>query len=246
MFRGNPVAEVEYNRKSDSYLLIGPNNNLVDELQAHEFHSQPQLKTLRHGNGGHRRSTSKVHGGPVGQPSFTWATGAPFATFSVFTIFPEPKPIENAGIRAGEIIAPRGWRVKDGLLRSIYKQQHVWKPGEPMTGDVRHEYGVHAFKTRSDVQQYFRDTRFNEMILFMEAAAYGLDRLMEAQFPSVVFAIGTVAMWGEVIEHEYGYRAEFAKVHSIEAIDAADREYAREELETLRTLYNCQPIQGGQ
>lgn len=36
-----------------------------------------------------------------------------------------------------------------------------------------------------------------------------------------LYVIGTVKLWGEVIEHEWGYRSEFAEVASLDAIAAA-------------------------
>ena len=37
-------------------------------------------------------------------------------------------------------------------------------------------------------------------------------------FETDVLVSGTIKMWGDVIEHERGYRAEFAKVNSIDVI----------------------------
>jgi hypothetical protein len=100
--------------------------------------------------------------------------------------------IEDAGIRAGEITAFRAWVWKDGLLHSM-AAQFVWIPGAIVEGDPSSGLGVHAFKTLGDaVGQY---------------GFYGDTRL------PVVF--GTVSLWGDVIEHEKGYRAEFAAIESL-------------------------------
>ncbi len=105
--------------------------------------------------------------------------------------FPYPnEPIEDAGISAGEIIAHRAWRVCDnGLLQSMAVDT-IWAPNEVMEGSPNLGLGVHAFKTASAA-------------------------LTEYGNQSHV-AIGTVLLWGEVIEHEFGYRAEFGKVNSID------------------------------
>jgi hypothetical protein len=103
---------------------------------------------------------------------------------------PEPEPIENAGISAGEIIGHRVWRVTGGLLRSMAVDT-VWAPNEVMEGipHIENGQGVHAFKTES-----------------LALTEY-------AGLPDI--AVGTVLLWGDVIEHELGYRAQFGKVNSI-------------------------------
>lgn len=94
----------------------------------------------------------------------------------------------------GEIVAWRCWLVRpDGFIRSCAADA-VWAPGEPMTGDIGKDgtgsLGIHAWKTARG------------------ALTYGT-----GQGPNV---IGKVALWGEVVEHAEGYRAEFAKPVSFE------------------------------
>lgn len=45
------------------------------------------------------------------------------------------------------------------------------------------------------------------------------------------FVSGTVRLWGDVVEHEFGYRAEFAKLHSLDKI------YGDGDLAALRAKY---------
>lgn len=112
------------------------------------------------------------------------------------------EPLEDAGISAGEIIGHRAWRVNKGLLRSMAVNK-VWAPGEPMEGDPQAGpdcggygiAGVHAFKTRSEVLTAYDETN-----------------------PLIPIAFGTVALWGTVVEHELGYRAQFGRVNSIDLI----------------------------
>lgn len=97
--------------------------------------------------------------------------------------------VENAGIVLGEIEGYRAWRIFNGCLVSLYVDD-VWLPGEPMTAtDVREDNtnGAHAFKTPWQAEKYANDP----------------------QYPNV--AIGRVKLWGQIIEHELGYRAEFSK-----------------------------------
>lgn len=101
------------------------------------------------------------------------------------------EPVEDAGIRVGEVVAWRVWNLHKGLLWSV-ATNHEWVPGEPMTGDVSTD-GVHAFKDAG------------------EAVRYGQGNLL-------LGVLGQVAMWGQVIEHEAGWRAEFAKIVRLERI----------------------------
>jgi hypothetical protein len=100
----------------------------------------------------------------------------------------QPKPVvENTGIVLGEIEGFRAWRIFNGLLVSMAVDD-VWLPGEPMTAkdvDVGNHNGAHAFKT---IKQAIDYSVSHENV-----------------------AIGRVKLWGQIIEHELGYRAEFSK-----------------------------------
>lgn len=104
---------------------------------------------------------------------------------------PEPKPIPNEGIRAGEIIGWRAWGVDSrGFLKSV-SADRIWAPGEDMEGDVE-KAGIHCFKTQSEVL----------------SSGYSQG--------SGTVAVGTIWLWGEIIEHERGYRAQFASIRSLD------------------------------
>lgn len=243
-YRGHPVKSVEHDRRNGTYLLISPADEIVAELKQHEFLSQPQLRTLRHSNGGHRRSRAAVYSGPAGQSGYpntpgTYYYSSPGPIWTWATFGPTPaQPIENAGIRAGEITAFRGWRVVGDRLTSIFRNEHEWLPGVPMQGDVRGEYGVHAFKEVGLVEDYARMTTLNDMWRDMSAYFIGLDGKVKPKprpARNRVFAFGRIALWGEVIEHERGYRAEFGKIIGIDAINGSNE--AATLLATLRTRY---------
>ena len=95
-------------------------------------------------------------------------------------------------IRAGEIIGWRFWKLWNGLLRSVFVP-YVWQPGVCERSSSKccgyNNLGYHAFR---DKEQAERETAY--------------------WWPLV---IGSVAMWGEVIEHEHGWRSEYAAVRSI-------------------------------
>jgi hypothetical protein len=100
-------------------------------------------------------------------------------------------PLDDGGIVGGEIVAYRCWRLKvDGLLHSVYQDHICWTPGAIMSGDVNAGEGVHAFKS----------------IILMGQYAGMVDGCVT----------GTVYLWGEVHEHERGYRATCAAVRSID------------------------------
>lgn len=102
-------------------------------------------------------------------------------------------PLPRVGITVGELVGWRIWRVRspDTLLVS-YSADRIWLPGEPMEGTPS-DYngaGVWAFKDA-------------------DRAAAKCGELSQA-------ALGSVRLWGEVIEHQDGYRAQFAEVRSID------------------------------
>lgn len=106
---------------------------------------------------------------------------------------PEPIAVESAGIRTGEIVGFRAWSVDgDGFLRSVAMTEYVWRPGEiehaPKIA-VGFGEGIHAFKTLQKAKDEY------------------------SFVPNVVF--GEVDLWGEVIEFERGWKAEYAAVKNL-------------------------------
>lgn len=121
--------------------------------------------------------------------------------------------IPSAGVRAGEIIGHRLWwvvpfldRNRELWLRSLAHEQ-FWAPGEVISGDthtiVKHTPagpiwgGVYSYKTSNHLAK--------------ESAFW----VLYSVFPLVC---GTIKMWGDVVEHKEGYRAEYAKVASLRAV----------------------------
>jgi hypothetical protein len=107
--------------------------------------------------------------------------------------------LKHEGIRAGEIIAYRAWRViepgflrrGDDLLHSVYMRSYAWLPDKPASGDVK-THGIYSFRQAIRCRD---DYGYN---------AYGL------------LLFGKVKIWGEVVEHEQGYRSEFGKIISLD------------------------------
>jgi hypothetical protein len=124
------------------------------------------------------------------------------------------KRIRHSGLRVGEIIGYRAWRVVgpgwvrrgDDRLRSVYMSDYVWDPWTPASGDVR-THGIYSFRA---------------LIRSREEYGYSIS--------SGHLLFGKVKIWGEVVEHEQGYRSQFARIISL---DYGDPEL----LEKFRLIY---------
>lgn len=107
---------------------------------------------------------------------------------------PNLDPLEKAGTAFGEFVGWRMWQLRDGYLQS-YTASYVWVPGiatEGKPGD--HDGGgLWAFKD----------------------PAKALHKLLENGVPS---AMGSVWMYGDIVEHSDGYRAQYAMVRSIDEV----------------------------
>lgn len=115
---------------------------------------------------------------------------------------PEPLKIEEAGISAGEIIGYRAWRVlSNDELTSMYTETYTWRPGQ-----------IHKINHSLDVTEGFY--AFKEHAQLM--AEFGVPLGMVSEWSPIVY--GTVALWGEVIEHDFGYRAQYAAIKSFDKI----------------------------
>lgn len=108
---------------------------------------------------------------------------------------------ESSGVKFGEITAYRMWEIADEFspfkhprLKSV-TMANIWEPGNPMEGSPGHGVGVFCWKDK-DLAEY-------------EARMYSvMDRM----------AWGSIKIWGEVHEHQTGYRAQYAKIEKIEGV----------------------------
>jgi hypothetical protein len=119
-------------------------------------------------------------------PGGSFWTGGPFE-------YPRPEGYEVEAVpRIGEVVAHRLWWVDDvphegWHLRSVF-QLSIWRPHVPMDGEpARYMNGVHGWKTPENLDEY-------------EQQLSHLGRL---------FVRGTVELWGRVVQHEKGYRAQY-------------------------------------
>jgi hypothetical protein len=203
-------------------------------------HRQPSPKVYVRPSGQSNSAGSAGTKGAVGTFSFGPGTVGNTGSISIGSIAGgfvtlimdamRPAELEDASIRVGEIIGRRcWWVVKDdpfgpscyfvtnrdavsfrgdindpGWLHSVYMSHVRWLPNVPIVGDVVRDMGVHAFKTDDGLFEYQSQ--------FLNSQSY--DRTMVS---------GTVAMWGDIVEHQKGYRAQYAKVLSLDTTNKALR-----------------------
>ena len=114
---------------------------------------------------------------------------------------PSTKALRHEGVRVGEILAYRAWRViqsnwvrrRSDLLHSPFVEDYVWEPDAPACGDVR-SYGIYSYRDRICSE---RDYRYRSTV----------------RGPLL---FGAVKIWGEIVEHQAGYRSQFAKIVSLD------------------------------
>lgn len=140
-------------------------------------------------NGSNRQPAASSPSDPTG-PTNTANVGAISPTGHTLRTSDTPyRTIEEAGIRAGEIKAYRAWRLgSNGLLYSMFMTSYSWTPKgieKAHDNDIHRGHGFHAYKTMERVR---------------------------GEYSSFGAVYGEVALWGDVIEHDWGYRAEYAKI----------------------------------
>jgi hypothetical protein len=109
--------------------------------------------------------------------------------------------LRHEGIRAGEIIAYRAWRVSgpcwfrsgDDRLHSVFVEDYAWHPDKPASGNVR-THGIYSFR---------------HVVRSMSECGY-----TSVGDESLLF--GKVKIWGEIVEHKLGYRSQFGKIASLD------------------------------
>lgn len=165
----------------------------------------------------HRRPGPQVYGNSAGgagarggfsPPVYSPAAGAILAAGAAGHADQgaSPRACEDAGIVLGAVEAVRCWRhLGNGYLASINGAN--WVPGQPMMAvDVRedNDHGVHAFKKWG---------QFADGYVLQVAASVAYNIAVRVGGHAVHISgcvMGRVKLWGRIIEHEHGYRAECA------------------------------------
>lgn len=114
-------------------------------------------------------------------------------------------------VKVGEILAHRCWWVgPDYNLRSFVAIWNfydsidtTWLPNKVLSADIHKSYGIHSLKLPDDSVRY-KDFVFRGWTQF------------------VTIAVGAIHIWGDTIEHEIGYRSQYAKIVTIEDVWSKD------------------------
>lgn len=132
-----------------------------------------------------------------------------------------------AGDKFGEFEGHRAWLfdLRTGLLKSCWQDQYVWHPAAVFSANEEVDdfgpHGIHGFKSEDEIERY------------------------ASAFPHEVVVFGRVRLWGDVIEHDRGYRAEFARIVGLDRIRCpADVPASSVSLAALRRLYNVEEPNG--
>lgn len=136
-----------------------------------------------------------LSGGGLGQWQAQQALASQLAQVS--SVRQEPLP--KMGMKVEDLIGWRIWRVSPSGLLMSFSQANLWLPLEPMKGEPgdHDSAGIWAFHS--------------ETLAAAKLAG------------SVNHVMGQVRMWGHVIKHEQGFRSQFARIVSIDAISLAGK-----------------------
>ena len=181
----------------------------------------------------HRRSTDRTNSGvDPGSQDTTTFTIANWTTIPWNLTEPKPPEIPYAGVRAGELIGHRMWLVLPDYNLCSIAHYLEWQPEATIEGKLDESVsGMSLFKTLfGGVYSYNAYAHL----------AHDLEEITPNSFPCtswvgsyimevIGIAIGTIKCWGEVIEHEKGWRAQYAKLQSIDyVVGAVDINILRE------------------
>lgn len=139
-------------------------------------------------------------------------------------------PVEQS---FGELTAFRVWRVTGKPeLKSSY-QQTLWPVAQIMKAHIlpaeNVQSGLYGWKSVFELAEYSRNIQ--------ESARHNWDHERNQPHEVPVLCIGRVHLWGEVIEHERGYRAEFARIISLDDCIDENGKWDGEGLARMRELY---------
>lgn len=204
-------------------------------------------------NGRNRKPSPQAHSGPTHgtdyitgiDPGKNDASAITIAWGPIVTFYPTFEPparpaIPHAGIRAGELTGHRMWLVMPNNQLCSIAHYFIWEPNATIEGKTDELIpgifsiwapnpiygGIYSYltaeRTLKEVQQCIeKEHSFPTKCLlnFKMVTIHGI-------------AWGTIKNWGEVVEHEHGYRAQYAKLTSI------DGSVGDVDLDALRSKYN--------
>src|SRR4029077_15929376 len=144
---------------------------------------------------------------------------------------PDFKDIPKGETKIGEMIGHRFWLIEaTSCLLWSYTQSIPWYPGEPVEGnprnyrDIGHNWrglGVYSFKSTdllmteiNRAKYQLRDHLHHNVPWKENLGSIGQGNLL--YIDCIGFVYGTVEMWGDVVEHEYGFRSQYAKIVTLD------------------------------
>jgi hypothetical protein len=141
---------------------------------------------------------------------------------------PQPPPLPRGEVVVGELVGWRIWWAHEAHLLHSFAMRCVWEPGVPMRGTPgdNSPEGVWAFRESS------------------RAIAKADDAVAVSCLPDSIAVWGSVFMWGEVVEHEDGWRAEFASVRSLDGVRRVRRPTLGGRLWTVLTAEDDEAVLG--
>jgi hypothetical protein len=193
-------------------------------------------------DGRNRKPNPQTHHRPADRTSDSTraddaADAFAFAISPIITFYPTflprsaPPTIPYAGVRAGELIGHRMWLVLSDLELCSLAHHFIWQPNATIEGDVDKVVGDNLpyFITKLIYGGTYSYNNLDhiygsEDLDGMDPRKFPMPITFDAFFASHKFhtlhaiAIGTIKMWGEVVEHEKGYRAQYAKLQAIDQV----------------------------
>lgn len=118
------------------------------------------------------------------------------------------------GVRVGEIVGWRWWKVIDEGLLTLNGSEPV--PSGPFEANFPSRGGIVAFKRREDAERMFE-----EMSAKWDPNAVTYQADLPPGAPRVApdaYCLGSVELWGSVYEYQRGYLAQFICIRSVERI----------------------------
>lgn len=218
-------------------------------LKFYQTLNQAPRSARQHGK--HWRTSPPAYGSPVvgtdhsaGRSTtvYSWSTIGSALTWNEPEP-PKPPTVPYAGIRTGELIGYRlWWLLPQGISSLAHKR--IWEPGETVEGNLDETVnifgtiwgGTYAFHDPSSldreaseglaaIRDWQRLQQSNPWMIMSSPFRW------EGSSEAIGLVTGTIKMWGEVVEHERGYRAQFAKLNRLDAI------YGEGDINALRAKY---------
>ena len=109
-------------------------------------------------------------------------------------------PLTHTGYKVGF----RGWTKSHTLMRSLTASHMVWQPYKPMAAIT-----PLAQCTNATTMNY-KTSSFSELGIFSYKNIDLLREYINYIFIENESLAGEVALWGEIQEHEFGYRSQYA------------------------------------